>query len=952
MYEKIEAYIKNIINKKETKLIREDNLVIHAIEDIDGLYADIICFYDCSGGGKLLEWKNIESEIFKKIEYLYKNDEISQKLDNIEIYIAFIINDEDKDMFIEQIYFIERDEMNCRKFVLRKNIIESELLRLPISEIPLREVYLKREMPISARNYLVEIGFNTVLANYLSGLILQDNKKNEIIDYIRKSEFNLKDSLMEKFERKNNDNYRKIKSLEIEGFRAYKSNTKFDLDAELIVIAGPNGLGKTSFFNAIEYVITGNVEKINEQNIINLESKEAIVSAEFYSYGENYIQAIEVDTIKRKLNKDGEKNVFFNDEKLPLNQDKKIMKILTASELEDDRKNRLIQLIRATHFISQAQPELTKTLKINSEISNELMSQMLSIGDYEQVEKNLKKILSEIDGEKEEKEKKKIDYNSELVKISEDIVSIKKDIQEHIDINYNSLYKELLNGLVQENIINNLNEMKYEISSLVEAKARLEDKKNEIKIDIDSLVSDKILMIENEKLKIKMQKQIKNNEEQKNNYSNIDKEYLKLNKEYEILFNQKSAFISNLISLMEQKNKLIEIINKSINLERILNVQNEKQRLLSQFNEEYKNTKNKYLDLHEKHQTIKDEHFLKGKEKSALENEIKNTDDLIFYYKKIKELKIVSSKLCNEIDSLKKKFNTVKIKEEENENKITIISKEIKELNEIFQLNRKNVDEMTDILEKMKKYIFKGKCPVCDIQHENDKVILEIIEKKQSNFPKELLGIENKIFDKTNTLENILREKNITSVEKYNLEKLIENCQIKIESVENEVRDYKNKISVVNSYAEEILNATEIFSSEKEHKIKEIKEIDIVLQRLDSSLKSVLFEIESNNKNLEDLKIKIRETENEILENENKIAIFRKYEDENLIRLEKIVKSDVVRQIADIEENINALKKKEEANNEKFVKNKSGIMILSKKLSFIKENITKVEDIIKNRLEP
>ena len=79
MYEKIEAYIKNIINKKETKLIREDNLVIHAIEDIDGLYADIICFYDCSGGGKLLEWKNIESEIFKKIEYLYKNDEISQK---------------------------------------------------------------------------------------------------------------------------------------------------------------------------------------------------------------------------------------------------------------------------------------------------------------------------------------------------------------------------------------------------------------------------------------------------------------------------------------------------------------------------------------------------------------------------------------------------------------------------------------------------------------------------------------------------------------------------------------------------------------------------------------------------------------------------------------------------------------------------------------------------------
>ena len=38
----------------------------------------------------------------------------------------------------------------------------------------------------------------------------------------------------------------RLKELEISNFRAYRSHT-FDLDADLIVLYGPNGFGKTSF---------------------------------------------------------------------------------------------------------------------------------------------------------------------------------------------------------------------------------------------------------------------------------------------------------------------------------------------------------------------------------------------------------------------------------------------------------------------------------------------------------------------------------------------------------------------------------------------------------------------------------------------------------------------------------------------------------------------------------
>jgi|GEM_PF-3678140 len=49
----------------------------------------------------------------------------------------------------------------------------------------------------------------------------------------------------------------KLKSITLSGFRAFANETTVDLDADLVVIAGPNGVGKSSLLDAILLAISG-----------------------------------------------------------------------------------------------------------------------------------------------------------------------------------------------------------------------------------------------------------------------------------------------------------------------------------------------------------------------------------------------------------------------------------------------------------------------------------------------------------------------------------------------------------------------------------------------------------------------------------------------------------------------------------------------------------------------
>ena len=53
-----------------------------------------------------------------------------------------------------------------------------------------------------------------------------------------------------------------LRRLRIEAFRGFRDAQEFDLDASAIIVSGPNGTGKTSFFDAIQWCLIGALDRV------------------------------------------------------------------------------------------------------------------------------------------------------------------------------------------------------------------------------------------------------------------------------------------------------------------------------------------------------------------------------------------------------------------------------------------------------------------------------------------------------------------------------------------------------------------------------------------------------------------------------------------------------------------------------------------------------------------
>src|SRR5256714_12689724 len=50
--------------------------------------------------------------------------------------------------------------------------------------------------------------------------------------------------------------------IEIEGFRGFARRDRLELDASVVIISGPNGTGKTSFFDALQWLLLGSLQRL------------------------------------------------------------------------------------------------------------------------------------------------------------------------------------------------------------------------------------------------------------------------------------------------------------------------------------------------------------------------------------------------------------------------------------------------------------------------------------------------------------------------------------------------------------------------------------------------------------------------------------------------------------------------------------------------------------------
>src|ERR1700681_4154002 len=59
----------------------------------------------------------------------------------------------------------------------------------------------------------------------------------------------------------------RLTSLTVEGFRGFKEPVTLDLDASAVLLSGPNGTGKTSVFDALQWLLVGDVPRLAEYTL-------------------------------------------------------------------------------------------------------------------------------------------------------------------------------------------------------------------------------------------------------------------------------------------------------------------------------------------------------------------------------------------------------------------------------------------------------------------------------------------------------------------------------------------------------------------------------------------------------------------------------------------------------------------------------------------------------------
>lgn len=68
----------------------------------------------------------------------------------------------------------------------------------------------------------------------------------------------------------------RLKTLTVESFRGIRDRISFDLDSSTVILTGPNGTGKTSVFDALQWVLLGSIARLeilrarrNVEHIVN-----------------------------------------------------------------------------------------------------------------------------------------------------------------------------------------------------------------------------------------------------------------------------------------------------------------------------------------------------------------------------------------------------------------------------------------------------------------------------------------------------------------------------------------------------------------------------------------------------------------------------------------------------------------------------------------------------------
>lgn len=179
----------------------------------------------------------------------------------------------------------------------------------------------------------------------------------------------------------------KVKGLMVAGFRGFPRSQSFDLDADAVIVAGVNGSGKTSMFDALLWGLTGSIQRIH--------GDPSEVVSKYSSSGEARVELL-LDTGGRDMELvrrfDGRGHLTVNDGTSEVSgpaAEAKLLEVLwpDAKFAPEPQVALSRSLTRATYLQQDLVREFVES--DSEQIRFQVVSELVGVGRVEELQRNL-----------------------------------------------------------------------------------------------------------------------------------------------------------------------------------------------------------------------------------------------------------------------------------------------------------------------------------------------------------------------------------------------------------------------------------------------------------------------------------------------------------------------------------------------------------------------------------
>ncbi|HAF30876.1 MAG TPA: hypothetical protein DCG75_17700 [Bacteroidales bacterium] len=600
----------------------------------------------------------------------------------------------------------------------------------------------------------------------------------------------------------------KLSKIELEAFRGYRDKVTFDFTlpgnkiADIVAIYAPNGFGKTSFFDGIEWNTKGSIERFEENTKIRSSAEE---------FGGAILKNRESALKNGTVSLVDKNNLYFT--RITSSSDKwdllpgRIDKSSTSpiKNINDYKKFKKIEILpqsRIDSFLSSNTPEEKYQALLDFWDGNDESNYFVGVSKFfaesEKEEENIKSDISKIADKISELKnaENKISFFNSLVKAINSNKINNFNIQE---------FTERTTDTEFENTVRTINS---DIASVSSKLQQTELKKERL----IALEEGFVAYFKNKELVLSLKNEVKAFQSILNDFTQIENKHRE-RKEIDLKLQKEQVDLERIVSIIILKDVFSSIVNQiKVLTEERTNIMEEKVKLIQQ-----KNNADKKLKTEEESLKILITNESKYNENSerlvSLLNSIEANKKRIYLSnsrlslcKKIKDVRNnIASVLRTELNTVQsisslnlESFCNAKytytefkglvseIKREFNE--VELLNKTLKELKSDYSKRGTLNEDLQKIVELGRNFISQtgtNTCPLCNTTHDDFEMLLSRVSKQKDD----ALNL-NQTFERVQSLQ--------TDIEKRtnNLNKQYESLRTLLKQKSSTMTE---KLSVINS---------------------------------------------------------------------------------------------------------------------------------------------------------